>query len=355
MEFPKDSNLPTHLLASCFDSTSATYKYYWFLSILDSLSENKTVFPKKELFSRMVAIPWYTVNYFQVSFGKQDVIHREIENIRSFENISIDEDKNTIVSKLIRSQNSQTQQALYHFDNQVPHWFLSPWFRKNKSRQYIYSGSKDFENECLYGLYQDRIELNPNWLPYLIKNVRFLKDFCLWNLAVFLQKRNPGVPEIPSKLVKPASRNPLTSQRNNFWNLVFDELGEIECIYTHEKLTRSNYEVEHFIPYSYVCHDLMWNLVPADPIFNSRKSNKLPKLEDYFDGFYKIQKQAIEVILSKKPNSKYLLDYLFLFKNLDEIEELPTLFDKDRLREAFQPLILMAHNNGFQYLSRNEK
>ncbi|UJP65900.1 HNH endonuclease domain-containing protein [Mongoliitalea daihaiensis] len=353
MEFPKDSNLPTQLLASCFDSTSATYKYYWFLSILESLCANRLVIPKTELFSNMIAIPWYTVNYFQVSFGKQDVIHREIENIKSFEKISIDENKEVIVSKLTQSQNLQTQKALYHFDNQVPHWFLSPWFDSNKSKKDIYAGSKNFDNECLYALYQDRIELNPNWLAYLIENIRFLKDFCYWNLAVFLQKRNPGVPEIPNKLIKPAVRSALTNQRRNFWNVVFDELGEIDCIYTGEKLNKSNYAVEHFIPYSYVCHDLMWNLVPADPRFNSHKSNKLPSLDDYFDGFYRIQKEAVEIVLSKKPTSNYLFDYLYLFKNLDGIEDLPNVFEEKRFKDVFHPLIIMAHNSGFQYLSKS--
>lgn len=355
MVFPKDSSLPTQLLASCFDSTSATYKYYWFLSILDSLSKDKLVIQKIELFSRMVSIPWYTVNYFQVSFGKQDVIHREIENIKSLEKISIDENKEVIVSKLMKSENLETQRALYHFDNQVPHWFLSPWFGTNKSKKDIYSGSKNFDNECLYALYQDRIELNANWLVYLIKNIRFLKDFCFWNLAVFLQKRNPGIPEIPSKLVKPAIRNSLSNQRNNFWNLVFDELGEMECIYTGEKLNKSKYAVEHFIPYSYVCHDLIWNLIPADPQFNSHKSNKLPRLDDYFDRFYKIQKQAVEIVLSKKPSSKYLLDYLYLFKNLDEIKDLSNVFEEQRFKDVFHPLIIMAHNSGFQFLSNHEK
>lgn len=350
MDFPKDSNLPIHLLASCFDNTSATYKYYWFLSILESINKSIHIINKQELFARMVAIPWYTVNYFQVSFGKQDVIHREVENIKRFENISIDEDKSAIVNKLVQSQNLSTKNSINHFNNQVPHWFLSPWLGGEKVRSKIYAKSQVFENNCLYALYQNHIEINPNWIPYLVQNIRFLRDFCFWNLSIFLQKRNPGVPDIASKLVKPPSRSPLTKQRKSFWNLFFDEVGTIKCLYTGKILDKSNYVVEHFVPYSYVCHDLIWNLVPADSSFNSIKSNKLPPMDIYFDDFYEVQKLAVEIVSVKSPNSKYLFEYLQLFKNIEEIQQLPGAFDKDKFKNTFQPLILMAANNGFQYL-----
>ena len=30
----------------------------------------------------------------------------------------------------------------------------------------------------------------------------------------------------------------------------------------------------------------MWNLIPADPSFNSSKSDRLPPMDRYFDDFY---------------------------------------------------------------------
>ncbi|PSL03451.1 HNH endonuclease domain-containing protein [Cecembia rubra] len=353
MEFPKDSNLPTHLLASCFDSTSATYKYYWFLSILDCLNGGIRIIEKRELFARMVAIPWYTVNYFQVSFGKQDVIHRAVENIKRIENISIEEHKNVIVEKLVQSQNQETQKTLNHFNNQVPHWFLAPWLKGEKLISRIYSRSQGFENDCLYALYPNHVEINSNWIPYLIQNIRFLRDFCFWNLAIFLQKRNPGLPDVPSKLIKPPSRIPLTNQRKNFWNLFFDEVGTMKCIYTGENLNKSNYVVEHFIPHRYVCHDLIWNLVPADSTFNSTKSDKIPVLEDFFDDFYEIHRKAIEIVSVKDPKSNYLFEYLDIFQGVQDIKKLSESFEKEKFRKTFNPMVLMAINNGFQSLAKS--
>jgi len=57
-QLPNDKNLPIEKLAACFNSTSATYKFYWLLSIVDALEarieSQSTMIPKKELFAGML-------------------------------------------------------------------------------------------------------------------------------------------------------------------------------------------------------------------------------------------------------------------------------------------------------------
>jgi hypothetical protein len=220
---------------------------------------------------------------------------------------------------------------------------LSPWFQK-KDRNEIYAASISFSENCLYALYDDSITINPEWKNYLTSNARVLKDFCYWNLALFLQSKNPNVPDIPNKLIKPAVRSSLAKQRTQFWDLVVAELGSVKCIYTGEKLTVGNYAVEHFIPYNFVSHDLIWNLIPADKAFNSSKSDKLPPLEKYFNSFFALQKTAIEIVRDKNPKNKLLEDYLTIFPDLD------MNFSKEKFRERIHPLITIASNNGFEFL-----
>ena len=74
MQLPSDHKVDVGKLSAVFNSTSASYKFYWFLAILDAIEDGKTEITKHELFARMIANAWYTVNYFQVSFGKQDKI-----------------------------------------------------------------------------------------------------------------------------------------------------------------------------------------------------------------------------------------------------------------------------------------
>ena len=183
----------------------------------------------------------------------------------------------------------------------MPHWFLSPWFAKVAGendvayRKRIYSSSQVFENDCLYGLYDDQIVINANWIAYLQLNAKILKDFCYWNLALFLQTRNPNVPDIPNKLIKPALRTTLTNQRTNYWNIVFKELGSIDCIFTNTVLTADRYALDHFIPHAFLSHDLMWNLVPISTSFNSTKSDKLPIMDTHFDGFLICKKRLLKL------------------------------------------------------------
>jgi hypothetical protein len=343
MQLPKSNGLPVNLLAACFNNTSATYKYYWLISILQEVENGNLKIFKRNLFARMISNAWFTVNYFHVSFGKQDLIQDAIQVVNEIEKIAIDEKRHIVFQKLTSTTNKETERQLWHFNKNVPHWFLSPWFQK-KDKNEIYEASKFFKENCLYALHEYEIEINPEWVNYLTDNTRVLKDFCYWNLALFLQSKNPNVPDIPNKLIKPVKRNGLTKQRTQFWDLVVQELGSVVCIYTGEKLTIGNYAVEHFIPYNFVSHDLIWNLIPANKSFNSSKSDKLPPLEKYFNSFFELQKSAIEIVKGKNPNSKLLEDYLTIFPDLDKS------FSKEKFRETIQPLITIASNNGFEFL-----
>ena len=350
-QLPQNEHLPIRQLAACFNNTSATYKYYWFLSIIQSLEKGKTIIPKKELFAGMVSTAWYTVNYFHISFGKQDQLQRAIKNIQGLENITIDADKTAILDILLSTDNQHTLHELDYFNSQVPHWFLSPWF-PGETRNTIYHHSQDSKNDCPYALHKEFIQVKFRWINYLLENVRLIKDFCYWNLAMFLQLKNPNVPDIPNKLIKPATRANLSGQRTKFWDIVFDELETIKCIYTGNPLTRGHYAVEHFIPYNFVSHDLMWNLIPADRSFNSSKSDKLPRMDDHFEPFFHLQKKAVKIIMDKQPRNKYLEDYYSIFPGVTNIHNYPVQFTNKEFKDRIQPLISIAANNGFEYLKR---
>jgi beta-lactamase class A len=68
MHLPQTNLLPDHKLASVYNSTSATYKFYWLLAIMELVEEGQLKLDKRQLFARMISNSWYTVNYFHVSF-----------------------------------------------------------------------------------------------------------------------------------------------------------------------------------------------------------------------------------------------------------------------------------------------
>jgi hypothetical protein len=354
MNLPFADNLPTNKLASSFANTSATYKFYWLIAIIELVENGGVNIKKRDVFSRMISNSWYTVNYFHVSFGKQDLIQNAVEDILKFESLAIDIKKDNLISILENTKKIETKKSLDHFNLNVPHWFLSPWFPKLKDennsnyKKRIYSSSQNFENNCLYGLHDEFIEINPVWINYLKSNAKILKGFCYWNLSLFLQTRNPNVPDIPNKLIKPPVRNGLTKQTNEYWKIVFKELGFIECIFSGTKLyfDDKNFAIDHFIPHAFVSHDLIWNLIPIEKITNSKKSDNLPLFNKHFDKFYDLQKVAFEINKHHNSKSKYMDEYLSIFPNIDS-------FEKEKFSNTIQPLITIASNNGFLYM-KNE-
>ncbi|WP_293744655.1 hypothetical protein [uncultured Pedobacter sp.] len=74
-------------------------------------------------------------------------------------------------------------------------------------------------------------------------------------------------------------------------------------------------------------------------------------MEDYFEGYYLLQKTAIEVMTLKHPNEPMMEDYLSLFPNADA-QLLPEADLRDRFLENIKPLLTIANNNGFEYMRR---
>ncbi|MCF2502744.1 hypothetical protein L0663_05100 [Dyadobacter sp. CY107] len=341
MDLPSQKSLPVHLLAGCLNNTSATYKFYWFLSLIRQVETNGAHLLKQDLFAEMIAHAWYTVNYFKVSFGKQDKLQSALFNVRNIERLTVDKDQSAIYNVLSGTTNKATVRELNYFNGEVPHRFLSPWFNTN-NRAGAYAASQRFENQCLYALYETYIEINPIWIEYLQSHAGILRSFCYWKLALYLQKRNPSVPGIPSKLVKSPVRKSLNEQRK-FWNIVIGELGSVDCIYTNKRLKIGDYAVEHFLPYAFVAHDLIWNIIPADHSFNSSKSDKLPPLDIYFESYFSLQRSALEIIKHKAPKNRFLEDYLTIVPDTSSFEQQCVL-------EQLLPMITIARNNGFEML-----
>ncbi len=351
MYLPISFNLPIDRLAGCFGNTTASYKFYWFLSLIQSVEHGKKRILRRELYARMVANAWYSVNYFKLLHGKQDSLFEIVENIRDTEGVEPKEEIEKIVSKLTSNdiQNTTIRQ-LEILGKNVPYYFLSPWVGSLKTPKEFIAASQSFDNQCPYAIFDTYIQMDEDWFDYIFQHSGILKDFCRWNLSLYLQSKNPNTPAITEKLnFNPNDkRNQLTKQKGEFWNIALKQLGSINCIYTHTPLSIGTYALDHFIPHSFVSHDLIWNLVPADPSFNSKKSNKIPELNQYFDAFFDLQLKAYKIVVNANTQNRFLEDYLTIFPDLDfhSLEE-PNY---DAFRNVLQPLVTIARNNGFGVL-----
>lgn len=353
---PQTESLSTNILNRVFRDTVATYKYYWFMSILNLYVKSGEMRLRMwDVIISMIANAWYPVHYFRLSFGKNDSMYRTVMEIRELTGLPVDADREMIQQalkeRLDRGDNYLKKQ-LKVFSQYVPFRFLNPWISTPDNKEMVFR-SQSFENGCLYALNPDGcggyyIDINPDWADYLQNNYQILSDFTYWNLTRFLQARNPNVPNIPNKLRRPEARKSLVRQRT-FWNTVIAAAGPVKCIYTGRYLCEKDFDLDHFIPWSFVTHDLAWNLMPSDSSVNSSKSDKIPDLDIYLPRLASSHRRALGIYLSLGKGDRSLEDYLTLGYS---IPDLMTMNDETFYKvfyKTISPMAQVAENMGFEH------
>ncbi|MGN0186528.1 MAG: HNH endonuclease domain-containing protein [Paludibacteraceae bacterium] len=295
----------------------------------------------------MVAESWYSIHYFKLSFGKSDSLYNKSLELQQILNIPIDADKSIIKQLLLNSLGDNRIKSLMRvFTLNVPYRFLSPWIRYTYDEDVV-AKSQRLENNCLYAIYGDEIVINEIWIDYLTEHYAILRDFAFWNLTAFLQKRNPNVPDVPSKLIKPIQRDALTKQ-HKFWDSYIKTIGSINCIYTGKQIFAKQYDLDHFVPWSFVSHNLLWNLIPADSSINSSKSNNLPPLDIYLKPYAKLHHEALKTLYPLNPNNTILEDYLNVYDSVSELVRMSSGDFCNVFRKTFMPMVQIAENMGFK-------
>lgn len=138
-----------------------------------------------------------------------------------------------------------------------------------------------------------RIMIQEDWVKYITKNQEIIKGWLEYNMILYIQKRNPSVPGIADKLYPPQERK--LEKIKKYWKLILT-LEPVREIYGEQMLTEKDISIDHFVPWSYVAHDEMWNLNPTTKRINSSKSNNLPDWKTYFDRLAKQEYQSYQLL-----------------------------------------------------------
>lgn len=78
------------------------------------------------------------------------------------------------------------------------------------------------------------------------------------------------------------------------------ETTTIIDVFKDEPIRQNAYNVDHFIPWSFVMNDELWNLMPMDSSLNSSKSNRLPQWDKFFVKFANNQYVMYEQVHEKR-------------------------------------------------------
>lgn len=342
-----------------FNNTAASYKFYWFLTLLDISGEQTARnVSLLEMSARMLAKAWPARAYFKLSFGSSDRLGLAIDELSS-ENpdlwtplgirISPLTTPQDVFNRLVEHSASKGLcQLLQKMIQKVPYRFLMPWIKDTNDASMM-RRSQSFENDCLYAVISTSkgraIRLNPIYQSYLCQNEQILRDYTYWHLAHYFQVRNPGVPGILEKMTDIPTRASLSDERR-LWTNIMRVQGPIQCIYTGMQL--QDFVLDHFMPYRLVAHNELWNLIPVQPQINSSKSDGLPNLEHFLLSFAHTHQKALRTCLNVSWGKSFTNSYECIGEDPRAIVNASEEALMDQYKKLFIPLAQTAQKHGFK-------
>lgn len=345
------------------DRVVASYKMYWLLAILDEVQEGNIEIEFRKLITRMIAYAWYPISKFRLYFGAWDNLGKVVNYISDTYNLKPNINKGELIKFIYSSDDKELNKMIKNLTYNVPHKFLSPFYdgiAKEPPLKTVMILSKE-NKRWIYEIYRNSdeencIRIREGWDDYLKYNYKMIQGWVYYKLVCFLQKRNPNVPGIAMKLEAPLNRKLIPQTK--IWTSIIERKNIID-LYTGLPFTKENYKehgnlsMDHFIPWSFVLHDQMWNLVPTFKNINSQKSDNLFNYEDYIEGLAQLQYDAFCFVVDEKRENE-IEEYRGIlrvpdavaFKGEGSYEE----FFK-RYKDGTCPIYNIAANQGFKVVN----
>lgn len=365
-----------------YSTQSASYKPLWLMGILEEVKKGNQKIDFKTIGCHMVSKVWYPILHCKLSFGYQDSLPRIVTSLSEKLTLKPDEKVNHIFNTLMAMDEKELFKEIKVLFDMVPYRLLSPFYsvKGNNFNKTI----KEMTAEDPTAFYQfvegsKTILIGNAWFEYMNSNQVIIEAWIEYSMIYYLQKKNPNVPAIPLKIKAPDKRD--LNDATKLWKY-YGTYKPLRDIYINKTFTNETMEkygslsLDHFLPWSFVLHDEVWNLLPSFKNINSSKSNDLPSLEVYLKDYCNLQYDLFNFIRAYphqgkniKEMKKLMEDYLHImpagnaFGNKSkEIEEQERAWYqigedkfKDCLRGTVEPLYQIAYNQGYEIWICKEK
>ena len=297
---------------------SYCYKFYWLEAIVQIISRDAKETTFDEIINEMICNAWYSVREFHVHLSGlpndgiiKDALERAVLCLTELSNIPANASKEEI-RNAIREYDSELKSAKEQLTNMVPYRALAGFFTKTKtvpdweSAKRMVAYIERINREAVILPYtlglssklKKEVHLNPMWVKMIQDNTVAILGWIQYEKVRWLQNNNPEVPGLVYKLAPMDEKMRKLGNVRKLWESIM-ELTEVHDVFTEESVSTKKYDVDHFIPWSFVMNDELWNLSPMDGSLNSQKSNKLPKWDPFFERFAHNQYLMYEFIHEK--------------------------------------------------------
>ncbi len=281
---------------------SYCYKFYWLEAIVHLISEGVTETTFNEIINEMIANAWYSVLEFHIHLSGivvgevKDGLERAVNKLSGVSGLPAN--ASTLeIKNAIKEHDAELKAEKEQLTNMVPYRALSGFFSK-------YDEKADWESTKRMIAYIERVNkvnilpytlgsssklgkevyFHPSWIKMIQDNTVSILGWIQFEKVKWLQNNNPEVPGLVYKLAPMDEKLRKLNAVRKLWDAVLD-LKQIADVFTGGAIDPKNYDVDHFIPWSFVMNDELWNLMPMDSSLNSSKSNKLPAWNPFFKSF----------------------------------------------------------------------
>lgn len=336
---------------------SYCYKFYWLEAIVNLISEDVTETTFDEIIDEMIANAWYSVREFHIHLsGMQsdgnvrDGLERAIIYLSELSQLPANASKVEIKNE-IKKYNTDLKKYKEQLTNMVPYRALAGFFRKSEEQadwgsivrltsyiQHIDQSITPLPYTLGTGSkLKKEVYFNTSWIRMIQDNTVSILGWIQYEKVKWLQNNNPEVPGLVYKLAPMDEKMRKLNKVRKLWEGIL-ESGEVRDVFTDQPVVPKQYDVDHFIPWSFVMNDELWNLMPMDSSLNSSKSNKLPKWNPFFNRFAANQYMLYEAIHQK--DGIYRLFEACYKDNLHSIWAGQELYRKGNSKEEFYNILL---------------
>ena len=137
-----------------------------------------------------------------------------------------------------------------------------------------------------------------------------------------------------------------------YWKTIINK-ESIKCIYSGKTITPETFSLDHFLPWSFVGHDKLWNLIPMRKNDNSYKSDNIPLVDKYLDKFIDTQYNGLQIAYEEMGKIQWentIIDFIDDFKiDSYELRTINSDLFANKYKEIILPLLNLARNSDFNY------
>ncbi len=359
-QLPRSEGLQIEYFGRLFDNTSECYKLFWFQVIVRKIIGGQITATFEEIIDEMIADAWYMVAEYHLNLGPHDNLEYAVNKLVEISGFKASEEKTKILKYISECQDKEVKRYKQILTKNVPYRLQAPFIDlKTKDWNVPTAQLADRINTYQNLIYrfddtaglQTRIHFDERWCEYIRRNQTIITGWLKYNLVEYLQRRNPNVPGVIDKLYPPQERK--LEDIKKYWSKIL-EIHPLKEIYAEGILSRDDISIDHFVPWSYVANDEIWNLHPTTRSINSSKSNNLPRWDIYFDRLSHIEYVSYQMMwkydkihkefdkCKKKHLNSELVEGRLYAPNLTE-----GIF-KERLSEIVLPVYQSAKAAGFK-------